>query len=94
MELSDSIISMNQPIPQFTACLTTEANNRLLHALLYRYTHCNRVLVPLCYEASSQVSTLKSITSVLIVMKQVDILISRNQVQQILYLIHHIYKTS
>ena len=92
MKLTGSIVTMNQPILQLNACLTTEAKNWLLHALLYRYTVI--VLVPLRYEASSQVSTLKSITTVLTVMKQIDILISRNQVLQILYLIHHVYKAS
>ena len=40
-----------------------QANTQLLcmHALLYKY---KPVLIPLCYEASSQVSTLKSITLV------------------------------
>ena len=41
----------------------TEANTWLLNALLYKY---NTVLVPLCYEVSLQVNTLKSISSLFI----------------------------
>ena len=65
MELNGLIVSVTNQSMILELASQTKANTQLLHVytLLYRY---NRVLVPLCYEASSQISTLKSISLVIL----------------------------